>query len=630
MQARAQSRIVKFGIFAADLEAGELYKGGLRQKVTGQPFEVLRLLLEHPQQIVTREELRQRIWPQDTFVDYDLALRKAITRLRDVLGDSAESPRFIETIPRKGYRFIAQLNVYGESATAAEVPSAKQAWWRGLPRAIAVLIGVVVILGIILALSPSLRHQLLGRATAPHIRSLAVLPLENLSTDPTQEYFSDGMTDALITDLAQMGELKVISRTSTMQYKQTKKSLPQIARELNVDGIVEGTVQRSGDRVRITAQLIHGPSDKHLWANSYERDMRDIFALEHDVAEDIARQIQVRLTSESLALRTQPQPVRPAALEAYLQGRYHLDRFGKGSGDEEKTKAAEYFQQAIDADPKFALAYKGLADSHYSAWPTSQDAAIVISATRRALELDPNFADARVILADVKFFHDWDFRGGEEEVRRALALSPSNATVHSELCAFLYFTGRSDEALRECRISQELDPGDHQLDVDTLYWAGKDDQAIALARMLLQTNPDDGFLHHALYRYYARKGMYKEASQEAERSLDLFGDPDGAARVRQALATSGGRAGLRQFAHELEHWIITKRAYVPGNTAATYAILGDKNRAFHWLEDAYKHHDLRWLTTDIPLESLKSEPMFDSLHSDPRFKDLLRRIGLAQ
>jgi len=623
-QTPVQSRIIKFGIFEVALESGELYKAGVRQKVTGQPFEVLRLLLEHPQQIVTREELQHHIWPKDTFVDYDLALRKAITRLREVLGDSAESPRFIETIPRRGYRFIAPLNASSDGAVVG-VP-AQDAHPRGLRTGIAMVL-VVAVLGAVLALVLSARHRIFGESAALQIRSLAVLPLESLSAEPAQEYFSDGLTDALITDLAQIGGVKVISRTSTVQYKRTKKGLPEIARELNVDGIVEGTVQRSGDRVRITVQLIHASSDTHIWASSYERDMRDVLVLERDVTEDVARHIQARLTTET---RTQvPRPVKPEALEAYLQGNYYLNRYGKGGGGEEKARAAVYFQQAIAADPNFAPAYKGLADAHYSSWPSSQDVQIVINATNRALELDPKFADARVILAEIKFFHDWDFRGAEQEVRRAITQNPSSAGAHTELCMYLYFLGRTNDALRECRVSQELDPtGDHQRDADTLYWAGEDDRAIALAQMLLQTDPDDGFLHHALCRYYSRKGMYKEAGQEAERVLALFGDHDGAARVHHALVTSGGQAALRECARELEHWIKTQRAYVPGNVAAFYAVLGDNDRAFYWLEDAYKHHDLAWLTTDIPLESLKSERMFDSLRSDPRYADLLSRMEL--
>jgi len=625
---------IRFGDFDVDLRAGELRKHGIRIKLQVQPFQILQVLLEHPGEVVSREELQKRVWPADTFVDFDHGLNNAVKRLREALGEDAENPRFIETLSKRGYRFIGSVSRSSDAEGLVERPS-----FTIHPSNRKLQIGVVIAIGaaVLLVVLVILRFGKLwprGSASASplQIHSLAVLPFQNLSGDSTQEYFSDGMTDALITDLAQIGSLKVISRTSSMQYKQTKKSLPEIAREMNVDGIVEGTVQRSGDRVRITTQLIHGPSDKHVWANSYERDTRDVFALERDITEDVARQIRARITPENQATLARPRAVNPNVLEAYLQGNYYLSRYGKGSGDEARRKASEYFQQAIDADPNFAPAFKGLADSHSNlSMPSNQDAAIVIKATKHALELDPDFAEALVILAEIKFFHDWDFRGGEEEVRRALAISPNNAEVHTELCAFLYFLGRRDEALRECNISQQLDPtGDHARDVDALYWAGEDDRAISLAQMLLQTDPDDGYLHHALYRYYSRKGLYKEAGQEAGRALALFGDPDGAVRVHHALVASGGRAALRQFAREMEDLIRTKQGYFPGNVAAAYAVLDNKDRAFYWLEDAYKHHDLAWLATDIPLESLESERMFDSLRSDPRYKDLTRRIGLPQ
>ena len=631
--------VFRFSEFEVDFRNGELRKDGSRVKLQDQPFRILRILLDHRGELVTREELQRQIWPSDTFVDFEKGLNNAIKRLRDALGDSAEEPRFIETHPKRGYRFIGSVTATDtdgrtqeKEVAKAEVakPARSRAMYRQWPIGAAIfLLLVAVLLGLDIG---GVRERFLVRANSPVIRSLAVLPFTNLSNDPNQEYFSDGMTDALITDLAQIGSLRVVSRTSSTRYKQSKKSLPEIARELNVEGIVEGTVQRSGDHVRITAQLILAPSDKHLWANSYEREIRDVFALERDVTEDVARQVQVRLTAENRTQLGRPQPVKPEALEAYLQGNYHLNGFGKGSGDAEAKKAGEYFQHAIDVDPNFAPSYLGLANSHGNLlWPSSQDAAILEKATGRALELDPNSADALVMLGGIRFSRDWDFHGAEVEYRRALALSPNNANVHTELCVFLYQMGRKDEASRECQISQELDPvGDPRRDVDALNWAGKEDAAISLAQMLLQTDPDNGFLHHALYRYYARKGMFREAGQEAGKTLALLGDPDGAARVQRALVTSDGRTAVRQFASELEHWVSTKRGYCPGNIAAAYAILGEKDHAFYWLEDEYKRHDRMWLAEDISLDNLKSEPMYDSLRSDPRYQDLLRRIGLPQ
>jgi TolB-like protein len=344
-----------------DLEAGELRKSGVRQKLSGQPLQVLQFLLEHPQGIVTREQLQRYVWPNGTVVDYDLALKKAVVRIREVLGDSADSPRFIETIPRRGYRFIAPLNGHLKAGGVTGPPVEGSPVTSLRPRfsfrvGLMIGLGAAVLLAAILALVPSDSwRRPFGKPSPPQIRSLAVLPLQNLSGDSSQEYFSEGITDALITDLAQIESLKVISRTSTMQYKETRKSLPDIARELNVDAIVEGTVQRSGDRVRITAQLIRGPSDKHLWAKSYERDMRDVFTLEREVTDDIANQVRAQIAAQGQPAPAQPRPLNLNALDAYLQGQYHLNNnnndLAMGARDEELRKAAELFQHAIDADP---------------------------------------------------------------------------------------------------------------------------------------------------------------------------------------------------------------------------------------------------------------------------------------
>jgi TolB-like protein/DNA-binding winged helix-turn-helix (wHTH) protein/tetratricopeptide (TPR) repeat protein len=628
-----QSRIVKFALFEVDLEAGELRKSGLRQKLAGQPFEVLRLLLEHPQQIVTREELQQRIWPKNTFVDYDLALRKSITRLREVLGDSVESPLFIETIPRRGYRFIAPLSENGNGhvlppmqteGTLAGTDKSRRRLQVGVALGVA---GAGLLLALLGYLPAKFRWIRSGTSAAPQIRSIAVLPLQNLSRDPEQEYFSDGMTDALITDLAQISSLKVISRTSSMQYKETKKSLPEIAHELHVDGIVEGTVQRSGDRVRITAQLVQGTSDKHLWANSYERDLRDVFAIEKDVTADIAHQIQAQLGNSNQVRPAPPRPVNPKALEAYLQGNYYLNNYAKGAADEEKKKAAEYFQQAIDADPAFTAAYIGLANTHRDLmWPSSQDVEIEMRATEKALALDPNYSDAHFTLANIELWH-WDYSGAEEESRRAIALSPSNAKAHELLGSVFFSMGRGEEGMRECETAQALDPAGNHL-AEAFYSAGEYDRAIEITQAMLPGDPNDGFLHEGLWRYYAAKGQYKEAAAELVQVSALFGYPESAGRIRYAMDISGPRTALRAAAEEMERLVAAKRAYPLMNVAGLYAILGDKDRAFYWMEEAYKNQDRLWNATDLALWSLNQERIFDPLRSDPRFKDLLHRVGL--
>src|SRR5207248_3346578 len=296
---------VRFGVFEVDLRVGELRKRGVKVKLQDQPFLILQVLLEHSGEVVTREQLREKIWPSDTFVDFDQGLNNAIKRLRESLSDSPENPRFIETVPRHGYRFIGNLGV-----------------------------------------------------TPGGIKSLAVLPLENLSRDPEQEYFAEGLTEALITTLAKIGELRVVSRTSAMLYKGVRKPLREIARELEVDAIVEGTVLRVGRRVRITAQLIDAPKETHLWAESYERDLRDVLTLQSEVAKAIAREVRVKIAPQEQANLAQPQPVDPEAYEAHLKGRYHWNR----RSGEALPKAVQYFQQAIAKDPTYAAAYSGLAD----------------------------------------------------------------------------------------------------------------------------------------------------------------------------------------------------------------------------------------------------------------------------
>jgi serine/threonine protein kinase/tetratricopeptide (TPR) repeat protein len=473
-----------------------------------------------------------------------------------------------------------------------------------------------------------LRDRIPG-SPSMRIRSLAVLPLANLSGDPTQEYFSDGLTDALITDLAQIGSLKVISLTSSMQYKQTKKPLPEIAHELNVDGIIEGTVQRSGDRIRIMAQLIHGLSEKHLWAQSYDGDMRDVFALERAVTEDIAHHVQQRLTRANSMSPIQLRPLDAKALELYLQGNYHLNKYGRGAGDEEKRTAAKFFQQVIDADPNFAPAYNGLANAHLSLlWPSNQDAEIAKEAAERAVALDPNLSDAHVTLASINFV-SWNWQRTEEEHRRAIALNPNNAYAHDYFGYFLDDMGRMDEGWRESQIAQELDPSYDHIS-DALARRGRDDQAIALQKVMLRRTPDDAIERSLLFREYVRKGMYEEAIIELEQAAILFGFPQIAAASRRARAISGPRGAMRESLKGWELLWARHQAFLPVNFADLRVALGDTDGAFYWLEQAYAHHDIGIASTDVGLESLNNDFLLIPLRSDPRFKDLLRRIGLPE
>ena len=493
----------------------------------------------------------------------------------------------------------------------------------------AILVGGITLISILLGVLNIDKLTTSYRAkAAPQIHSLAVLPLRNLSADPNQEYFSDGLTDELITDLAHINSLKVISHTSTMQYKDARKSLPEIARELNVDGIIEGTVQRSGDRVRITAQLIHGPTDKHIWANSYERDTRDIFALERDVTEDIATQVQARVLLPTHVAQEQPRPVNPKALDAYLEGNYHMHQVAHGTVDKELTKAAGYFQQAIDADSNFAPAYLGLADAVGSHLRNSAERATGSkSLLEKAIELDPTSSEAWEALASDKLYGSLDWSGAEKDFRHAIALNPNNSDAHQGLSEYLYAMGRINEGWSESQVAQELDPNQEHL-AGGLFVRREYDRQIDVVLRWITRHPDDGDAYWNLYFAYTMKGMHEQAIEALTHSVSLMGLPNSSHRVLRAFAKSGYQAAMRAFAQELERLDSEKQAFLPGFTAEAYAVIGDNDRAFYWLKQAYE----RWETVgrEPGLVFIKVDPMLDSLRSDPRYADLLRRIGLPQ
>jgi TolB-like protein/DNA-binding winged helix-turn-helix (wHTH) protein len=387
-------RLIRFDTFELDLHTGELRKHGVRLRLHGQPLQVLAALLERAGDVVTREELRALIWTTDTFIDFDHSLHNAVARIREVLGDSAERPRYIETLPRRGYRFIAPVDagdlpapyaaVDSASVDSAPPPAALPGHLR-LTKSHALLLTTVfavLVIGIAIWLA---RAGGASISAAPRLNSIAVLPLDNLSGDPSQEFFADGMTDQLITDLAKVGSLRVISRTSVMQYKGTRKGLPEIARELNVDAIVEGSVIRSGQRVRVTAQLVQARTDQHLWAETYDRDLGDILKLQGEVANTIAGQVRAQLTPTQQAVIRRAAAVDPAAYDAYLKGRlYFVNEFNK---PDSLKKAQRYFEESIQKDPNFALAYAGLADTY------------VYLALAGALQKDQAYKSAKEALA---------------------------------------------------------------------------------------------------------------------------------------------------------------------------------------------------------------------------------------
>ena len=685
------SHVVHFGVFEADLRSGELRKHGLKVKIQEQPFRVLAMLLEQPGHIVTREELRKKLWPADTFVDFEHGLNAAINKLRGALGDPADNPRFIETLHRRGYRFIAPLEAHhppappserrgamidsppefagsqsalssspgsgggqGEveavqagaelavPATAQQAESLREAVGSAVgavrepPRrkrwTIAAMVGVpVTLLAALFVLNVAgLRGRLLASlgarhgAPVPKIESIAVLPLENLSHDPEQEYFADGMTEELITNLGKVSALRVISRQSTMRYKGSKKPLPEIARELNVDAVVEGTVWRSGNRVRITANLLHAPTDRHLWAETYERDLGDVLSLQSEVARAIAHEVQAKLTPQEQARLATARPVNPEVHRLCLLGRFHWNK----RTQEGLEKAIDHFQQAIEIDPAYAPAYAGLGDSYILLGTHSYRVPREViprgkAAAHKALDLDESLAEAHTSLAFACLAYDWDWPGCEKEFKRAIELNPNYATAQHWYGDYLSDMRRHAEAITQLERAQQLDPLSPVITACLAYrycLARQYQEAIRRLQNAAALFPEFWLAQSWLGDAYMANGAHQQAIVAYEKARLLQdGDPAEAAALGQSY-TKGGIRGyylweLGRLSEESKHRYVRATA-----VACLYAALGEKDKAFSYLEKAYEDRA-------FDLNTLQVEPRFDPLRSDPRFQDLLRRMN---
>jgi TolB-like protein/DNA-binding winged helix-turn-helix (wHTH) protein/Tfp pilus assembly protein PilF len=624
-------RRLRFDNFELDLRTEELRKHGVRLRLQGQPLQVLAALLKRAGDVVTREELRAQIWTTDTFVDFDHSLHNAIARLREVLGDSAERPRFIETLPRRGYRFIAPVDAGDVPAPSRAAGSATPAALSGharLTKSHALLLTTAFA---ILAVSIVLWLARTGGApanAAPRLNSIAVLPLENLSGDPSQEFFADGMTDQLITDLAKVGSLRVISRTSVMQYKGTRKGLPEIARELNVDTIVEGSVIRSGQRVRVTAQLVQAPTDLHLWAETYDRDLGDILKLQGEVAEAIAGQVRAQLTPTQQALIRRAAAVDPAAYDAYLKGRlYFVNEFTK---PDSLKKAQHLFEEAIQKDPNFALAYAGLADTYLyltfsGTLPKESAYQSAKKALAKALELDDTIGEAHDTLGVLYWQFDWDWDAAEREFNRAIALAPSYSCAHEDRAIFLAAAGRRSEALAEIAKIDQLDFSSSSATAESYtYYALRDYPAlIEAARRALLLDPKDSRQHYFLGVGYEGTGEIQQAISEFQKAGQFSdGSLGPAVALAHAYSAAGKKAESEKILRDLERK--AKRTSASPYTMATiYAGLGENDKAFDLLEKAYSEKSL-----DFAL-GLQSDLLLDRLRPDPRFQIMLRRIRLT-
>jgi TolB-like protein/Flp pilus assembly protein TadD len=582
-------RVLRFDIFELDIRAGELRKRGVKLRLQGQPLQVLEILLKRAGELVTRDELRAEIWPADTFVDFDHSLHNAIARIRETLGDSAATPRYIETLPRRGYRFVQRVDEVQPEASLS----------KGLLR---------------------------SRKSDPHrIQSVAVLPLEDLSDDADHDYFADSMTEALITSLAKIKALRVISRTSAMQYRGARKSLLQIARELNVDAVIEGSVLRSGERIRINAQLIHATSDQHLWAESYERNFRDILSLQSEIARQVANQVRIILTPEEHARLGSARQVNPEAHEWYLKARYHWNK----RTEESVRKALSYFQRAIDNDPTYAQGYAGLADSYnilgyYNALPPMEAYPKGKAAALKALEIDNSLAEPHATLGVVKRDFEWDWSGADEAFQCAIELNPGCVEAYHWRGTLLSMLGRHAEALREKTTALALDPLSVVIRTDLarmFYFARDYDQALEQYRAALDLDSNFGVTHLWLAHVYEQRGRFEQAIAELETGMRLS---TGSTFALAKLGHGYAMAGRRDEAHSVLEQLnaLSSEKYVsPYDIAIVHVGFQENDEAFAWLQRALEQRSL-WLGY------LNVEPQLDPLRSDPRFQELLRGVGL--
>jgi len=626
---------LQFGPFKLDLQACELRKGDTLLHLAPQPCKVLALLASRPQKVFTRQEIQREIWGGDTFVDFEQGLNVAIRQIRVALCDDAETPRYIETLTRRGYRFIgridehravtegATITVPAESATLSAPAVLRPLSYR---RPLTVVVGFAFAAVSVVFLWRIERGRVGAGDIRPTIRSIAVLPLANLSGDPEQEYFADGMTDELITNLAKISALRVISRTSVMRYRNVQKPVGEIGKELSADALIEGTVVRAGNSVRITVQLIQASTDRHLWAEEYHGDLQDVLTLQAEVAKAITNEVQVKLTSQE-ARRAGAHAVNPQAYELYLKGRYEWEKRSKPGF----AMSLAFFQRAIDLDPNYAPAYAGMAEAYgllgnNGFVPSNEVYPKAKAAALKALELDPNLADAHTSLAAIINDYEWNWPAAKKEYTRAIELNSNDATVHHWYAMTLAWQGRLQEAIGEIEKARQLDPLSTRINTNVaqiFFWAHDYDCALLQCQKALELEPSVEKTHRILGTIYLQKGAYQSAISEFQEAVDLApGDTRPLLQLAYGYAVTGQKEKALSIVRRLEK--SSQQAYVSRTSVATvYLALGEKDEALASLEKAVLAHDAALVT-------IKVDPDFDSLRSDPRFSEVLRRRGLPQ
>jgi TolB-like protein/DNA-binding winged helix-turn-helix (wHTH) protein/Flp pilus assembly protein TadD len=612
-------QIVAFGAFELDRQSGELRKHGLKTRLADQPFQILLLLLEKPGHVITRDDIRQRLWSRDTFVDFDAGLRSAVRKLRDALGDSAERPLFVETLPKRGYRFIAPVSAPADESdgpAVAAVPASSRAprYWMTAALALAATVAILLV---------ARAGGAWGvRATpAPSIKSIAVLPLANLTGDRGQDYFVDGMTEGLTTILAQIDGLKVISRVSAMQYRQTTKQLPLIGRELQVDAIVGGSVARSGDRLRISAQLIHVSSDRHVWAHQYEGDIRNVVALQDEIARAIAGAIGGGRPARPLRNPLGSRPVDPKAYDLYLKG---LQAGARGNMAGWRN-AIGYFESAIGVQPDFAMGHASLAQAHlqflYGGPLSPRDVVPKAEASaRRAIALDDTLALGHQVLGTILNNYHWRWEEGDREIQRAHALNRNAVEELAQDTSGLIRRGRFEEAIAKAERARQRDPLSFNATMavaSVLRAAGQHDRALAEFRKGLEINPKSSRAHFQIGVTFAFMERWADAVTQLEEALRESPDNQ---RMRAYLgyaeAMAGHHARARETLKALE--VRARQQYVSSfGLALIHDALGEKEPAVSALQRAYEEHA-------VEFAQLRQYPAFRSIRGDPRYEAVMR------
>jgi TolB-like protein/DNA-binding winged helix-turn-helix (wHTH) protein/Flp pilus assembly protein TadD len=642
--------VVRFGNFEVDLEAGELRQKGTQIKIQDQPLRILGALLERPGEVVTREQLSERLWPSDTFVDFEHSLNSAIKKLRQALQDDPDRPVFIETLPKRGYRFIAPMRVLAEAAEASlgvEELEGRDGGNAGVEPlktqtrtfGIAWVIGIVAVLGVLIAVATTYltsRRAPIGSVASTGKIMLAVLPFENYSAEAEQEYLADGLTEEMITQLGSMDpeRLGIIARTSAMKYKGARVGVDQIGKELGVAYVLEGSIRTEADRVRVTAQLIRVRDQTHLWARSYERSRGGILTMQQEVANAIANEIQVELTPQYQQRVATLQFADPRAHEAYARGRF----FWNKRTDADLATSIQYFEEVLRYEPRYALAYSGLADAYFYrsyAWGSlkpREGMPKAKAAATKALELDPNLAEAHTSMALVKLFYDWDWAGAEAEFKQAIELNPNYPTAHHGYAVLLMTVyGRKDEAIEEANRALELDPLSIPLNnivALLLSDAGRSDETIERAGKLHELNPKMAEPYGYMSSAYEAKGSFNQAVEASLKAHELAGtSAQSLARVREAYAKSG-IAGYRRSDAEMT---LEQAQQQPPQTvlgqlalASAYAQVGNDSATLDILEKIADERSGMAVWTKLGYSR------FETIRSNPRFQALLRRIGLPQ